>query len=169
MAKEESLKNYVDLFDSINAKKQCNESGEYWQDGEGFWWQRRRKVHGRLWGCSHALSRACKTSLVTLRDQDGQIYNHLTDSLLPHLVIESKPKGLNLPQYLGDLYLPDRDTWQSLMPPILREVYNTARFNVRHNTADVLPPEDQLPPIVEPPPESLPFVQCNDPAYQLPF
>lgn len=71
----------------------------------------RRKISGRLWGCSYSLSRANTCKVVATPEQNHLITKHLAVQALKYIKLESEPNAFGKTIKFGDLYLIDLKQW----------------------------------------------------------
>lgn len=105
----------------------------------------RRKVKGRLWGCSTNLSETNKLTIELKNNEDYKFINSLHNPEIKSKPIESKPNALGETYQLGTLFLYRLSDWGSKIRGALLEKFNEHRFNIRYNI-NIEPP----PPVPEP-------------------
>jgi len=92
----------------------------------------RRKINGRLWGCSYNISAANKLSVELPVDEDNNILNPLVMGDVKYKQVTTKDKlsGNLIP--ICDLYFYKLSDWGKKITGRLCEIYKETLFNIRH-------------------------------------
>ena len=106
----------------------------------------RRKIKGRLWGCSYNLSESNKLVIEIQDAQDAHFLEPLFNPEIQYKVIESISAVTRLPYRVGEIFLYKMSDWGRIIKGSLLAKYNEHRFNIRHNI-NVLAPKPALDPI----------------------
>ncbi len=120
--------NSTDIHAIVNVKSHENYLSEYFLNEKKH--EGRRKIKGRLWGCSHGLSQAGK-QYVSLTEDDSKAfqYDARKESLYNKIVSEHKQP----PAFLKwvDVYLTGEKYYQSLEECELKKMYNSELEKLR--------------------------------------
>jgi hypothetical protein len=93
----------------------------------------RRKVKGRLWGCSTNLSETNKLMIELKSMDDMKFIDSLQNPEIKAKPIESKPNAFGETFQLGTLFLYKLSDWGKKIKGSLLERFNEHRFNIRYN------------------------------------
>jgi hypothetical protein len=93
----------------------------------------RRKIKGRLWGCSYNLSENNKLVIEIKDSQDSKYVEHLLNPEINYKVIEGISALTRLPYRIGEIFLYKMSDWGRIIGGALLDKYNEHRFNIRHN------------------------------------
>ena len=107
----------------------------------------RRKVKGRLWGCSTNLSETNKLMIELTDTSDYQFLDTLYKADIKYKRIESKPNAMGETFEIGSLFLYKLADWGTKIKGKLLEKFNEHRFNIRYNINIEPPPIDIITPI----------------------
>jgi hypothetical protein len=106
----------------------------------------RRKIKGRLWGCSYNLSENNKLVIEIKDAQDQKYLEPLFNPEIFYKVIEQVNNTTRLTYRAGEIFFYKMSDWGKLIKGKLLEKYNEHRFNIRHNlnvSAPVFSPPDE--------------------------
>ncbi len=122
----------------------------------------RRKIKGRLWGCSYNLSDSNKLIIEIQDTQDSKFLDPLFKPEIQYKIIESISAVTRLPYRVGEIFLYKMSDWGSVIKGALLEKYNEHRFKIRHNINVLAPPPELDPiPIAKKVFEIVTFKQCS--------
>lgn len=105
----------------------------------------RRKVKGRLWGCSTNLSETNKLMIELADTADYKYLETLYNADIKYKRIESKPNALGETFEIGSLFLYKLSDWGTKIRGKILEKYNEHRFNIRYNINVEPPPIPEIP------------------------
>lgn len=105
----------------------------------------RRKINGRLWGCSTNLSETNKLVIELCDQQDYKFLQSLEKDGIKYKAIESKPDAFGKTHHLASLFLYKINDWGTKIKGALLEKFNEHRFNIRYNINIEPPPPIPLP------------------------
>lgn len=92
----------------------------------------RRRIKGRIWMCSHALSHRNALKVETdPHDQKGYLKS-LMNKKIVHKVLKSLPNALGHCRRVGELFLIKPGQWRNLISGALRQVYEDHLFKIRN-------------------------------------
>jgi hypothetical protein len=105
----------------------------------------RRKVKGRLWGCSTNLSETNKLIIELADTPDYKYLETLYNADVKYKPILSKPNAFGETFELGSLFLFKLADWGSKLKGKLLDKFNEHRFNIRYNINIEPPPPAEIP------------------------
>jgi len=100
----------------------------------------RRKIKGRLWGCSYNLSENNKLVVEIQGQSDYDLLHELFKPEIHYKRIEAQSKLSRLPFTIGEIFFYKLSDWGKVLKGRLLEKFNEHRFNIRYNI-DVLRPK----------------------------
>lgn len=110
----------------------------------------RRKISGRLWGCSYNLSAANKLVVEVHSYADNDLIEPLCHPEIKFKPIEGIDKLTGKVFQFGEIFFLRLSDWGTKIKGRLLQLYNEHRFNIRHNI-DVLAQKTHFVPDIEPP------------------
>ncbi len=92
----------------------------------------KRKIHGRLWGCSYNISQANKLSIEIPIDADSKILDSFinSDIIYQQVTREDKLSKKEIP--VCDLYFYELNDWGTKIKGKILKIYNETLYNIRH-------------------------------------
>ena len=93
----------------------------------------RREIKGRLWGCSFNLSDQNKCIAEICSAEDRELIAPLYSPAIQSKEIEVVNKTTGNTYSAGHIFFYSLSDWGTKLTGTLFELYNTHRFNIRHN------------------------------------
>lgn len=93
----------------------------------------RRKIKGRLWGCSYNLSENNKLVVELAGTEGDKIFEPLTKSDIDYKPIQIKSAFSSAMTTIGEMFFYKISDWGTKLTGRLLEIFNEHRFNIRHN------------------------------------
>lgn len=91
----------------------------------------RRKISGRLWGCSYSLSYSNRLSIEQVENIDEDLTFDFSNPEIKHIELTRPDAVLNIQKPLGDLFLYKLNDWGRIIKGRLLDVYNEHRRKIR--------------------------------------
>ena len=96
----------------------------------------RRKVQGRLWGCSHSLSDSNKCNIIINPTDDDHVLEPLASSNAETFLVESEPNAFGRKKLLAKLYIMSPVLWQDIKKSVIGQHFFNHLNNIRNSAVN---------------------------------